>query len=141
MAQTINTVDLQFFDAGVIYNQAARQSIADQTYTTNGTISAAQNMQIAGLLRCRVRIRMKAFAAAGGAAPGTITLKVSTTSAMTSPEQIAVAAWPQVAATTDIIEFDLFGWSHTGYQFAQLSVAGLTNATSTVTFDAVFDGI
>ncbi len=141
MAQTINTVDLQFFDAGMIYNQAARVSIADQTYTTNGTISAAQNMAIVGLLRCRVRVRMKTFAAAAGAAPGTITLKVSTTSAMTSPEQVACVAWPQVTATTDIIEFDLFGWSHTGFQFAQLSVAGLTNTTSTVTYDAVFDGV
>ena len=136
MAQSFTNPTKIAYNYNAVPIPAAHVELADQTVTTNGTLFAAQNHAVAGLQYIKARVRVKGIAVADNVG---LVLKVSTTSAMTSPETVAIMP-TFAAATTDVIDAELMGFSQTGYQFSQISVVGLTATAHTITADVIMDG-
>lgn len=122
-------VDPQFRELPV-----ARVQLADQS-----AVTAAQNMGVAGLRYVRVRIRNKAL---GGTNPTVrFAVEVSTTAAMSSFELVAMSGVGEITAggmTT--INFDLTGWSDTGFQYVRIRPI-LSGTSPSCTFDAIIEAV
>lgn len=134
MSQTIVYPQNKFESLGAINPAAPAQHIelADQTISTTGTMFAAQDFGVATLRQLRVRVRVKGVNAADAKS---VIVRVSTTSAMTSPEILGIVPVPATVLTTDIFDVDVVGFSVTGFQYLQASFTG----TTTITYDAVLE--